>query len=188
ASAFGASAANSVVTFQAGSRFRLDAAITPSFSGRIYADFEYNAAASITPTGASPLIMDSLVVSQGTVNVNMTGAVNLRGSVRVKSGATLNFNPATPSGIRFAGSAPQRIDVFGSFSNAAVDTFTVFNGNGVTLGTSLTLSGVLGLPYGRITTGANTLSIASTGSVISATSSTGWVNGNLRRNIAAGSS
>src|SRR5439155_15565747 len=52
ANPFGASAPNSVVTFLSGSRFRLDANLTPSMSGRSYADFEFNAPGAVSVTGA----------------------------------------------------------------------------------------------------------------------------------------
>src|SRR5439155_17545952 len=114
---FGATAPNSVVTFLSGSRYRLDGAITPSMSGRTYADFECNVASTLSPTGATQVTLDSLIVTQGTLNVNLTGGALIRGDVHVKAGATLSFSPAsgTPS-FSFAGSAPQTIDVQGSFS------------------------------------------------------------------------
>ena len=74
ANPFGASSPNSVVTFQAGSRYRLDGAITPSMSGRTYADFEYNNGGSQSPTGGNPVTVDSLVITQGTFNLNLTNA------------------------------------------------------------------------------------------------------------------
>src|SRR5439155_26295483 len=50
---FGASASiGSVGTFHQHSRYRLDGAITPSFSGRTYADFAHNAAGPTTTSGA----------------------------------------------------------------------------------------------------------------------------------------
>src|SRR6185369_267104 len=70
ANPFGATAPNSVVTFDAGSRYRLDGALTPSMSGRTYADFEYNNGGSQSPTGGNQLTLDSLIVTQGRLNLN----------------------------------------------------------------------------------------------------------------------
>ncbi len=79
ANPFGATAPSSVVVFQAGSRYRLDGPLTPALNGRTYADFEYNNAAAISATGATAVTFDSLIVSQGTFNVNLTGGAFIRG-------------------------------------------------------------------------------------------------------------
>jgi hypothetical protein len=186
---FGALAPNSAVVFQPGSRYRLDGPLTPQMANRTYGDFEYNAAGAVSPTGMTPFTMDSLIVSQGTLNLNVEAGGTIRGSIRVRPGATLGFNPAlgTPT-YRFSGSAAQQVAVFGSFGNTTNAGFAVNNANGVTLATSWQLAGALTFQNGRITTGANLLSLTSTGSVTGASQGTGWVAGNLRRNFAAGSS
>src|SRR5262249_38308000 len=113
---FGAVAPASVVVFQAGSRYRLDGAVPPSFPGRTYADFEYNVAGTQAVTGGGAATLDTLAVSQGTFNLNLTGGVVIRGDIHVKPGATLAFNPASGTPLfSLAGSAPQSIDVQGTF-------------------------------------------------------------------------
>src|SRR6266850_6924024 len=84
---FGAAQPQSVVTFQAGSRYRLDGNITPSFSGRTYADFQHNTAGPTTTTGGGTLTMDHFIVTTGVMNCNMTGVFNLRGNLTVNAGA-----------------------------------------------------------------------------------------------------
>src|SRR6266446_8469353 len=54
----------SVVVFQTGSLFSLQANLTPSFSGRTYANFEVNsAAANLTVTGGAAVVMDNLTIT-----------------------------------------------------------------------------------------------------------------------------
>src|SRR5262249_35036557 len=131
---FGAVAPSSVVTFQPGSRYRLDGPATPSMSGRTYADFEYNVAGSQAVSGGLSANIDTLVVDQGTFNLNMSGGVFFHGDVRVKSGATLACNPATGSPVfSFAGTTPQMFDVQGSFTTSTNAVTDVNNFAGVTL-------------------------------------------------------
>src|SRR5262249_11280481 len=176
---------NSVVGFLAGSRYRLDGAIAPSTSGRTYADFEYNNPGAQSPTGGNPLTLDSLIVSQGTFNLNMTGGVSIRGDVHVKAGAALSFSPASGWPVfSFAGPAAQAIDVQGAFSTNTAAVVDVNNTAGVSLVTNLTLSGGLSFTAGLLNTGARTLTLATTSNVLGASQGTGWVNGNLKKNYA----
>ena len=189
ANPFGASAPNSVIAFQAGSRFRLDGAVTPSMAGRQYADFEHNITGTTSPTGASPFGVDSLIITQGTFNLNLTGGGSARGNIRVKAGTTLTFSPASGSPVvALAGSVPQLVQVLGSFTTTSNATLQINNPLGLTLQSNLTPSGPVNFLAGRVTTGVNTLILPSTSSVSGAGPSTGWVAGNLRRNFAAGAS
>jgi len=184
---FGATAPNSVVTFQPGSRYRLDGPLTPAMSGRTYADFEYNNGGAFTGTGGSLFTVDSLIVSQGTLNVNVTAGTAIRGSIHVKAAGTLNITPAsgTPS-FSFAGTGPQEIDAQGTFNPAANTVLNVNNPNGVNLVTNLSLAGGLSFTSGNVNTGARSLTLSATSTVTGASQSTGWVNGNLVKNYAAG--
>jgi len=187
ANPFGATAPNSVVTFDAGSRYRLDGAITPSMSGRTYADFEYNNGGSQSPTGGNQLTLDSLIVTQGTLNLNLTGGVILRGDVHVKAGATLGFNPASGGPVyAFAGPAAQSIDIQGTFASTTNAIVVIDNAAGISLVTNLTLNGPLSFTSGLLNTGARTLTLNTASSVSGASQGTGWVNGTLRKNYAAG--
>ncbi len=187
ANPFGASAPNSVVNFQAGSRYRLDGPLTPALSGRTYADFEFNNAGTFSGTGASALTVDSLIVSQGTLNVNVTGGVTVRGSLHVKAAGTLNMTPATGTPtLSFAGTGPQEIDVQGTFTPAANVTFNVNNPSGLNLVNNLSLPGGLSFTSGNVNTGARTLTLSATSAVTGAAQGAGWVNGNLVKNLAAG--
>src|SRR5207249_1142981 len=95
---FGAAAPSSVLVFQTGSLFSDQTTISPSFSGRTYANFELNAsAANLASVGGLPLSIDNLTVTAGTLNLNLTGNVTNKGNISVASGATLTFTPGSPA-------------------------------------------------------------------------------------------
>lgn len=186
---FGVGAPNSVVIFQGGSRYRVTGPITPAMTGRTYADFEYDYPATANVSGSLAFNLDSLIVSRGTLNLGLTGGGVIRGGVRVQPGATLNVNPAsgTPT-FTLGGSTPQQVAVLGSFASASNATIAVNNASGVQLHADLTIAGPLSFTAGVLDAGAATLAVAATGAVNGASAGTGWVAGNLRRNLAAGNS
>jgi len=194
---FGLSQPSSKATFQAGSWWRYGVFNgSPAGSGRTYANLEIDAGAGSigSSTGGSVLTVDTLKVTSGTYNLGMTGTAIanpiIRGSISVASGATLNFSPA--SGTAYVSlngglSVVQTITGSGTITTntgAAKENFTVNNANGVLLGRDLNIAGTLTLTSGNITTGANKLIIASTGS-LSRTS--GQIVGNLQKAVATGS-
>jgi hypothetical protein len=186
ANPFGASAPGSVVTFEPGSRYRLDGPITPSMSGRTYADFEYNNGGTQSPTGGSAVTLDSLVVTQGTFNLNLTGGANIRGNVHVKPGATLAWNPSGVATFTFNGTAPQAVDLQGTFSANASTSVKIENPAGVSLVTDLPLNGPVLFASGNLGTGTRTLLLSATGSTTGASQGTGWVHGNLKKAYVTG--
>lgn len=187
ANPFGAAAPNSVVQFQAGSRFRIDGAILPSLSGRTYADFEYNETGTQSGTGGSGLTLDSLIVSQGVFNVNLLGGATIKGSINVKSGAALGFTPAGAANYTLTGAASQNVNMAGTFTSNTNANVIVSNANGVTLTRDLSVAGTLTLANGRVNTGGNTL-VLPAGATLTGASANRYVIGNLKRNIALGSS
>jgi hypothetical protein len=181
---FGASAPSAVVVFQTGSRFRLDGNITPSLSGRTYADFEHNTSGPTNNTGGQTCTMDHIYVTQGVWNVNLTGQFNVRGNVNVSPGATLNFNPAigsTPM-TSFVGGlgSPQVFTNHGTFSMVPHELLEINHPLGVHLATDLPLAGGLTFTSGLLVTGSNALVTSATGQTMGASQSTGWVHGNVR--------
>jgi hypothetical protein len=150
---FGASQPSSVVTFQTGSLYRVAVNAAPSFSGRTYADLEINAPAfNQSSTGGGVLTMDNLNVVSGTLNLNLTGGIHIKGNVTVSAGQTLAFSPASIGGVSFNGSAPQTISGggtinFGASSSVSVpsgSTLLIDTGVGTASGATLTVDGTLG--------------------------------------------
>ena len=166
---FGASAPSSVVVFQTGSLFRVAASFAPSFSGRTYADLEINASAySQSSTGGNALTLDNLTVTAGTVKLNLTGGINIKGNVTVAAGQSLNFTPATSGNVTFNGPAPQVINNSGTLSFGANSAVIVAGGSIVNLQGSLNTSGTIAVDGTLTGAGA----IAGSGSTVISSSGT----------------
>ncbi len=142
------------------------------------------------------------VVSGGNITLTSTSATNLASvaNLKIESGATLTLTSASfltvggalqnsgtlsgPSGstVMLSGASAQAI------TGAGASTFgnlTLNNTNGLTLtDAGITVNGVLDLANGIITTGANTATIGSAGSITNA-SSAKYVNGKLAQTFVA---
>lgn len=94
ANPFGLTQPKSKVIFQEGSWYRFLANETPSLSGRTFANFEYNLGVSKNGVGSN-IVFDTLLVSQGTFNINATGGVTIKKNITIASGATLTFTPSS---------------------------------------------------------------------------------------------
>ncbi len=161
-SPFGASQPSSVVVFQTGSLYEHEGSGTPSFSGRTYANFQLNiAATTITVTGGSAVSMNDLTITAGTLNFNMTGTPghSIKGNISVASGQTLNFAPASAGTVNLNGSTLQSISGTGTITTNANLTINVNNSNGISLGTNLSIGGTLALTQGNVALGGNTLTL-----------------------------
>src|SRR6185369_15396221 len=97
------------------------------------------------------------------------------------------FNPASGGPVyAFAGPAAQSVDIQGTFASTTNAIVVIDNSAGISLVTNLTLNGPLSFTSGRLNTGARTLTLNTVSSVSGASQGTGWVNGTLRKNYAAG--
>ena len=93
--------------------------------------------------------------------------------------ATLTRNSTT---VTFNGASAQ---VLAGSSASTFNNLAIFNGAGVTLATSVTVNGILGLFGGNFTTGGNTIILVAGGSVFGGGAGS-YVNGNLQKAFAAG--
>ena len=123
------------------------------------------------------------LASGGTLGIGSTAGITSSGATGNVQTTTRNFN--TGANYTYNGSAAQAT---GSGLPATVNNLTVNNSGGaVTLTNGVTVSGVLTLTSGLLTTGANTVIANSNATgAVSGGSSTAYVDGNLRRSIAAG--
>lgn len=162
---FGATQPSSVVVFQSGSTYEHQSGLTPSFSGRTYANFILNYPATVNGTGGSTLSMQDITVSDGTLNLNMTGRVNVSGSISIASGKTLTFTPASnpTDSLVFNGTSQQSISGAGTFTitnTLSIQTKVVLNNSaGLVINKNVTIPSSLTMLSGNITTGANTLTL-----------------------------
>ncbi len=132
---FGATAPASVVVFQPGSLFRIDAYVVPSFGGRTYGDFEMNYAGLITATGSAAVSIGNFTATQGNFYFNVTGnpGHTIRGNIQVGHLGTLFFSPSSPGTVKFNGTSAQTISGAGSLMAGVHSTLLVSNPAGVTL-------------------------------------------------------
>lgn len=168
-----------VVVFQTGSLFKLESNLTPSVSGRSYANFELDAPASvISASGTGLLRMDNVTITNGNMSFGMTTAgFELRGNVSVAAGGILNFAPASAGMLTFKGSSAQSISNAGSLTFGANQNVTIDNAASLTLNTPVTLSGSLIFTAGNInSTTTNLLTLGAAASVTGAGNAS-FVNG-----------
>ncbi len=190
---FGASQPNSVVVFQPGSLFKVIANLTPAFSGRSYANFEMDAPGiTLSPSGGSPVSIDNLTITNGTMNFNMTGPTSgnhqIKGDVTVNG--TLNFNPSSAGLVKLNGATTQAIGGTGTITTNSKSTLEVLNSNGINLSTSITLNGTLKLTTGLFNLGTSDLNLGTTGTFSGTPSETAMVvatgTGQVKKSFAAG--
>jgi hypothetical protein len=186
---FGAGQPASVVTFQTGSLYRVTGtSVAPSFSGRTYANIVFNnPAGNWTMTGGNAVIMDTLSVFAGIVNIGMTGAPghSIRGNIYAELGTTLNFIPLTAGTMNLNGSVLQWIEHDGILAFNNNQTIVLNNAAGFITDDDVTFTH-LTMTNGKFDINAHTISINGTltgGSAASyfVTSGTGTV----VRNVAA---
>jgi len=129
---FGLAQPNSKVVFQTGSLYKYQQSGLPSFSGRTYANLEINNAAfSQSPTGGDILTMDNLTITDGTLNLNLTGGINIKGNISVAAGEVLTFSPASANTLTFNGSTgSQTVSNFGTLTFAANTAVVIANTSG----------------------------------------------------------
>ncbi len=171
ANPFGAPQPSSVVVFQTGSLYRVTGNLAPSFSGRTYADLEINAANfNQSSTGGATLTMDNLTVTAGTLNLNLTGGINIKGNVTVAGGQTLTFSPGNAGTVNFNGTSPQTISGGGTF-NISTNSVNVTSGStllvqspiGTIAATTITVDGTLG--GSSSITGAGSVIVSASGTL-----------------------
>ncbi|MBS4057523.1 MAG: hypothetical protein KGZ82_09425 [Bacteroidales bacterium] len=138
---FGASQPNSVVVFQTASLFRLQTG-SVAFTGRTYADFEYNNNGSCSASGTSAVVIDNMTITQGVFNMNMTGTPGhrIKGNITVASGASLNFSPSSAGTINLDGTSQQTISGAGSITAGSNSGITTANASGVVINTAVSLN------------------------------------------------
>jgi hypothetical protein len=184
---FGAGQPASVVVFQTGSLYLINANLTPSLSGRTYANLEVDfPTATLTTTGGFAVTMDNLTITNGTMNFNMTATPghSIKGNITVAAGGVLNFAPTAAGTVNLNGTGAQTISNAGILTFGAFSTINVNNTNGVTLSSPVAFNN-LSLTDGIVTTGANTLTVNGT---LTGGSATAHVNGKLALPFAAPSS
>ncbi len=146
----------SIVTFQSGSLFQMNQNSAPGFNGRTYANFEVIASTfNQTVTGAAGVTFDNITMTQGTLNLNLTAAINIKGNISVANGATLGFVPASATAINLNGTSAQTITTTGT------GVLTVGSNGTLTVGATSTVN----LAPSTVISGAGTFAVTAGGTL-----------------------
>ena len=136
---FGLTQPLSKVVFQSGSTYRHLQTSPPSFSGRVYADFEYAFIGTSTVTGGSNIAgmtVDNLKILSGVLNVTGTFNssqvnINIKRDLTVSSGATFNYSPGAEAYASIIGfsssSSTQKINSLGTITFGRFATLELNN-------------------------------------------------------------
>jgi hypothetical protein len=132
---FAVAVPNSIVVFQRGSLYIHKASTAPAFSGRTYADFEYDHNGSPNAVGSSSVSIDNLKITQGTFKFNVTGTPghSIKGNIEIMTGATLSFSPSGAGTVNLNGTSLQTISGGGTLSAGSLSTLVINNPAGVKL-------------------------------------------------------
>jgi hypothetical protein len=167
---FGATAPNTVVVFQTGSLFKYTSTAAPSFSGRVYPNLEIDAVGFSQSGTGGAFSVDNLTITNGTLNLNLTGGISIKGNISVAPGQTLTFTPASANTITFNGTTPQTLSNSGTLTFGPNASVAINNANGVTLNTDVAVGATLTFTNGSIDLGNHNL----TASAVSGGSSSSY--------------
>ncbi len=179
ANPFGLAQPASKVVFNAGSLFLIQQNAAPDFDGRTYANIEVNLGTfNQSPIGANPLTMDTLTITNGTLNINVTGGINVRGNISVAAVEILTFSPIAANTLTLNGTVPQTIShAGGTLTFGANEAIIINNVAGITLANSFTVNNLVTFTTGIVTiANPRMLTFSATASVAGA-SNTSFVNG-----------
>lgn len=161
---FQLTAPNALVTFQSGSTFRQDQSAAPSMAGRTYGNFIWNNTGSQSPTGGTAVtFLNSITIAAaGTLNLNLTGGVNIGGNIAVNAG-TLTFNAASGT-VNFNGTTAQTISKTGTLTFGAGPSVVISNTTStVSVNSAQTFSGSMTVNAGAtLVAGGVTVTLAGT--------------------------
>ncbi len=140
---FGAGQPASVVVFEPGSLFRFTAAAGgPSYSGRTYANFEFDAPnRKNNNQGSSPFTCDNLTITNGTLEFDFTGGLNIKGDVTVNDTLTIG-NWTKVTNVTLNGSAAQTIGGTGVLTFGINGFLNVSNPAGAEVASSCLMNGL----------------------------------------------
>lgn len=161
ANPFGATAPNAVCVFQTGSLFSYRANLSPSLSGRTYANFEIDAPSfNQTLTGANPFRCDTFTVKNATaVTLNLTAGIMIGGDFTVTAG-TVQFTPTAANAVIFDGTVTQNITGTINFNSnttlVVARTSTVNLNNNITTPAEVIVYGKLNTKTATVTGGSYT--------------------------------
>ncbi|MGG9960941.1 hypothetical protein [Ferruginibacter sp. SUN106] len=157
----------SKVVFNTGSLFKVQQILFLSFSGRTYANLEIDFPAfNQSVTGVNPLNINNLLITQGTLSLNLTGGINIKGNTSVSAGQVLNFNPASAGTVSFNGAILQTISNSGTITFNSNEAINFSNAAGVKINSNISFNSIVNFISGIVTvTDPAVLTLSATASV-----------------------
>ncbi len=142
------------------------------------------------PTNLTTRVNNAAGVTFGdgtTKTFTIAGTMDIRSGVLTVTGtSTLAY--LSGALLTYTGTSAQTTGGAFLTSMIAGVTVNINNAAGVNLNANRTINGTLSFTTGNLITGANTMIMSSTGTVSGAAQGTGWVAGNLQKNVATGAS
>jgi hypothetical protein len=180
---FGLTQPASKVVFNTGSLFKIQQNVFFSTVGRTYANLEINSSSfnqNLTG-GGGPLTADDIIITQGQLNLDLTGGINIKGNITVQALQTLAFNPVSLNTLTFNGTFLQSITNSGTLTFGSNEAVSINNAAGIVFNNNITFNNLVSFISGIITiTNPNILSFGVNGSVAGA-SDASFVNGEVSK-------
>jgi len=182
ANPFGLTQPASKVIFNTGSLYKHQQLLFPSFTGRTYANVEIDFAGfNQSALGVNLLTIDDLVITQGTLSLNLTGGIHIKGDILVAPGQALHFNAAAANTISFNGTSQQTITNSGTLSFNPNESVSFNNAAGILINSDLFFNNMVNFTNGVVTvTSPKIMTLAATASV-SGLSDNSFVDGAVKK-------
>ena len=182
ANPFGLIQPASKVLFKTGSLFKVQQILFLSLSGRTYADLEIDFPAfNQSVIGVNPLNIDNLTITQGTLSLNLTDGINIKGNVAVAAGHALNFNPATTGMLSFNGTSPQIITNSGTLNFNNNQALTINNTAGIEINSDIIFNNQVSFTSGIVTVADPAILTLSATASVTGVSNISFVNGLVKK-------
>jgi hypothetical protein len=170
------------VIFKSGSLYKHQQLLFPSFTGRTYAGFEIDFAGfNQSALGVNLLTIEELIITQGTLSLNLTGGIHITGNITVAAGQALHFNAAAANTISFNGTVAQHITSLGTLTFNVNESINFNNASGITINSDLVFNNNVNFLSGIVTVpGPQSVTLGATASV-SGMSDNSFVNGMVKK-------
>ncbi|GAB2823509.1 hypothetical protein GCM10027043_25850 [Ferruginibacter profundus] len=172
----------SKVIFKPGSLLKVQQLLFLSFSGRTYANLEIDFPTfNQSVSGVNPLNINDLTITRGTLSLNLTGGINIKGDISVAAGQVLNFNPAGAGMLSFNGAALQTINSAGTITFNTNEAISFNNAAGIKINNSILFNHTVNFISGIVTVADPAVLAFSATASVAAISNNSFVDGLVKK-------